>query len=206
MCTEYDLIVELSNVAEPVIVCERLDLRHISASDLVTLYEDPENMSIYRSGQLTNPYRVLIDGHSPLRWRVPQVKENPEVNKWFVRWMVLRDTREIVGSLSFHSAPDDAGMLEIGLGVHENFWRRGFGYEALLGMWLWAASQAGVSKFRYTVDPNNEASVGLVRKFGFAHVGQQIDDEDGPEDIYEMTVKDFLGCFHEFILTNKVKY
>ena len=193
MHPEYDLAVEFSHVSETVIACERLDLHHISASDLVTLYEDPENLSIYKKGDFTNPYRVLIDGHSPLRWRVPQVKANPEVNKWFVRWVVLRETSEIVGSLSFHGAPDEAGMLEIGLGVHKNFWRQGFGYEALLGMWLWAASQAGVLKFRYTVDPNNGASVGLVRKFGFARVGQQIDDEDGPEDIYEMSVKDFLN-------------
>ena len=189
----YSSNVELSHVFEPVIVCERLDLHHISACDLVTLYEDPENVSIYTKGDFTNPYRVLIDGHSPLRWRVPQVKANPEVNKWFVRWMVLRETREIVGSLSFHGAPDENGMLEIGLGVHEKFWRQGFGYEALMGMWLWAASQSSVLKFRYTVDPNNQASVGLVRKFGFAHVGLQIDDEDGPEDIYEMSVKDFLN-------------
>ena len=193
MHAEYDLAVEFSYVSESVIACERLDLHHISASDLVTLYEDPKNLSIYKKGDFTNPYRVLIDGHSPLRWRVPQVKANPEVNKWFVRWVVLRETSEIVGSLSFHGAPDEAGMLEIGLGVHKNFWRQGFGYEALLGMWLWAASQAGVLKFRYTVDPNNEASVGLVRKFGFAHVGQQIDEEDGSEDIYEMSVKDFLN-------------
>ena len=193
MHPEYDLAVEFSHVSETVIACERLDLHHISASDLVTLYEDPENLSIYKKGDFTNPYRVLIDGHSPLRWRVPQVKANPETNKWFVRWMVLRETREIVGSLSFHGAPDENGMLEIGLGVDENFWRQGYGREALMGMWLWAASQAGVLKFRYTVDPNNEASVGLVRKFGFAHVGQQIDEEDGPEDIYEMSVKDFLN-------------
>jgi RimJ/RimL family protein N-acetyltransferase len=189
----YSSNVELSHVFEPVIVCERLDLHHISASDVVTLYEDPENFSIYNKGDFTNPHRVLIDGHSPLRWRVPQVKANPEVNKWFVRWMVLRETSEIVGSLSFHGAPDENGMLEIGLGVHEKFWRQGFGYEALMGMWLWAASQSSVLKFRYTVDPNNQASVGLVRKFGFAHVGLQIDDEDGPEDIYEMSVKDFLN-------------
>ena len=184
---------ELSHDSEPVIACGQLELHHISVSDLVTLYEDPENLSIYDSGQYTNPYRVLIEGHSPVRWRVPQVKANPETNKWFVRWMVLRETREIVGSVSFHGPPDETGMLEIGLGVHENFWRQGFGCEAVMGMWLWAASQPGVLKFRYTVDPNNAASVGLIRKFGFAHVGQQIDDEDGPEDIYEMSVKDFLN-------------
>ena len=71
MHAEYDLAVEFSHVSEPVIACERLDLHHISASDLVTLYEDPENLSIYNKGDFTNPYRVLIEGHSPLRWRVP---------------------------------------------------------------------------------------------------------------------------------------
>ena len=138
MHVEYDLAVEFSRVSEPVIACERLDLHHISARDLVTLYEDPENLSIYNKGDFTNPYRVLIEGHSPLRWRVPQVKANPEVNKWFVRLMVLRESREIVGSVSFHNAPDETGMLEIGLGVHENFWRQGIGCEAVMGMCHWS--------------------------------------------------------------------
>jgi RimJ/RimL family protein N-acetyltransferase len=60
-------------------------------------------------------------------------------------------------------------------------------------MWMWASEQPGVKVFRYTVSPDNEASVGLVRGLGFAHVGQQIDEEDGPEDIYEMTVDDFCN-------------
>ena len=63
MCADYDLVVEFSHVSEPVIACERLDLHHISASDLVTLYEDPENLSIYGKSDFTNPYRVLIEGH-----------------------------------------------------------------------------------------------------------------------------------------------
>jgi hypothetical protein len=31
----------------------------------------------------------------------------------------------------------------------------------------------------------------VIRKFGFERVGQQIDPEDGPEDIYEMSAEDF---------------
>ena len=62
-----------------------------------------------------------------------------------------------------------------------------------MGMWTWAAAQPGVRIFRYTVSPDNVASVGLVQKFGFHHVGQQIDLDDGPEDIYEMSVEEFLS-------------
>jgi RimJ/RimL family protein N-acetyltransferase len=86
-------------------------------------------------------------------------------------------------------------MVEIGLGVHDSFQRQGFGREALLGMWLWVVNQPGVKKLRYTVDPNNTASVALVQQFGFTNVGQQIDEEDGPEDIYEMSANEFRRHF-----------
>ena len=180
---------DLPHDIEPVIHCPRLELHHLAAADMAVLHLTPDRMT-YPSGY-SNPQRVLEQGDSPLAWRLPQVVANPAVNKWFVRWMVLRATREIVGSLSFHGPPDERGMLEIGLGVHEAFRRNGYAREALVGMWGWAAGQEGVAVFRYTVDPGNSASVELVRGLGFTHVGRQIDEIDGPEDIYEMNVGEF---------------
>lgn len=110
--------------------------------------------------------------------------------------MVEKETREIVGSTSFHGPPDEQGMMEIGLGVHPSFLRRGYATEALTGMWSWAVSQPGVELLRYTVAPDNLASVAVVEKFGFACVGQQIDPEDGPEDIYEMSASEFRQRFN----------
>ena len=128
-----------------------------------------------------------------MRWRAPQVQKEPATNKWFIRWIVLRSTSEVIGSTSFHGPPDEDGMIEIGLGLHEQFHRQGFGFEAVMGMWKWAATQPGVRIFRYTVSPANVASVALVLKCGFSCVGQQIDEIDGPEDIYEMSVEEFLS-------------
>jgi hypothetical protein len=45
------------------------------------------------------------------------------------------------------------------------------------------------------VSPENAPSVALVRSFGFAQVGQQIDETDGPEDIYEMARSVFVERF-----------
>jgi RimJ/RimL family protein N-acetyltransferase len=109
--------------------------------------------------------------------------------------MVEKTTREIVGSISFHGPPDEAGMMEIGLGVHPDFQRRGYATEALTGMWSWVVDQPGVELLRYTVDPHNEASVAVIKKFDFVHVGQQIDPEDGPEDIYELSADEFRRLF-----------
>lgn len=50
---------------------ERVDLCHISAMDLITLYEEPEDTGIYFGKGYTNPFRVLMDEPGPLRWRVP---------------------------------------------------------------------------------------------------------------------------------------
>ena len=179
------------DVAEEMIATPRLELHHICVDDLLSLFESPEDVSIYEGKPYSNPHRVLMDKSGPLRWRVPQVRSNPSVNKWFVRWMVEKSTREIVGSVSFHGPPDEQGMMEIGLGVHSNFQRLGYAVEALTGMWSWVVEQPGVELLRYTVDPNNEASVAVIKKFGFERVGQQIDPEDGPEDIYEMSAEDF---------------
>ena len=56
----------------------------------------------------------------------------------------------------------------------------------------WAQATFGVRKFIVSVSPDNLASLALIARFGFARVGQQIDEIDGIEDIYlrEVTVLD----------------
>ena len=176
---------------EPVIHTPRLELHHLSVDEIISLFERPEDRWIYEGKGFTNPHRELIDSSGPLAWRVPQVKVEPQLNKWFVRWLVLKESREIIGSTSFHGAPDDNGMIEIGLGVCPKFQRQGFAYEALAGMWGWVCKQEGVKTLRYTVSGSNLASIALVSKFGFNHVGQQMDELDGPEEIFELSVENF---------------
>ena len=183
----------LSDDMWPVITAERLELHHISPRRLISLFETPEDQSIYSNRTYNNPYRVLIDDKSLLHWRVPQVKQDQSLNKWFVRWIVLKSTQEIIGSTSFHGAPDESGMIEVGLGIDDRFHNKGFGYEAIKGMWNWASQDSQVKILRYTVSPTNLASIALINKFGLPKVGQQIDEEDGPEDIYEMSVKEFVN-------------
>lgn len=173
----------------------RLVLHHIGAEDLITLFEDPENQSIYEGKSYANPHRQLMDDKGPLAWRVPQVKVDPSLNRWFVRWIVLRSTGEIIGSTSFHGAPDAVGMVEIGLGIQESFRNMGFAKEALLGMWRWALSDSEVKVLRYTVSVENAPSIRVIESFGFHYQREQIDEEDGPESIYEMSRDEFVGKF-----------
>ncbi len=177
---------------EPTLVTPRLDLVHIGADELLLIDRDPLNELIWVSKSFTNPYRELVDSKGPLPWRVPQVEKDPLLNKWFLRWIVLRDTQEVIGTISFHGAPDDNGMVEIGLGINEKFRNQGFAKEALFAMWKWVSTQPNVKVLRYTVSPDNLPSIAIINSFGFTYIGEQIDEEDGPESIYEKTVQDFL--------------
>jgi len=178
-------------LTQPLLETKRLELHHINGANLITLFEQRDDSPILKNANFTNPHRVLVDFQGPLHWRVPQVKADPSSNKWFVRLIVLKENREIIGSASFHGVPDENGMIEIGLGIEPEFHNRGFAKEALMAMWSWAIDQPGVKSFRYTVSPDNAPSIKVIEYFGFPFTGVQIDDEDGPENIYEITTDDF---------------
>jgi RimJ/RimL family protein N-acetyltransferase len=177
---------------EPVIISERLELHHISVAGIIELLESKSDKTAIAGRDFSNPQRNLIEDSGPLAWRVPQVKADPTLNKWFVRFIVLKESREIIGSTSFHGAPDSEGMIEIGLGIEPAFQGQGFAKEALLSMWGWAVSFPEVRTLRYTVSPDNLPSIAVIKFFGFDFKGQQMDDVDGAEDIYEMSAVEFL--------------
>jgi len=178
-----------------IIETKNLELHLISVDDLISLFQNPKALKIYSGKDYSNPHRVLVDDQGPLPWRVPQVQADPSLNIWFVRWIVKKSTREIVGSISFHGKPNESGMIEIGLEVHESFQNQGIATEALKGMWGWVIDQLGVQTLRYTVSETNAPSIALIGKFGFDNVGIQIDEEDGPEIIFEMSAERYRSLF-----------
>ena len=97
--------------------------------------------------------------------------------------------------MSFHLPPNEIGMIEIGLDVEEMYRGNGFATESLKTLWLWACEQPEVKVLRYTVSASNHTSMRIIQKFGFTHVGQQIDEEDGPEEIFEMRAEIFKERF-----------
>ena len=176
---------------EPVIISERLELHHISAEGIIELFEEKSDVAAIAGRDFANPHKNLIEDSGPLAWRVPQVKSDPSLNKWFVRFMVLQESREVIGSTSFHGAPDSEGMIEIGLGIEPAFQGNGYAKESLQAMWRWAVGFPGVKILRYTVSPDNLPSIAVINFFGFELKGQQMDEIDGPEDIYEMSAQEF---------------
>ena len=166
----------------------RLDLYCLTAEELFDIGNNP---NVFSNRDFENPYDVLSGEDLPRANRVKDVQEKPENIRWYFRMIVDRERNVGVGSISFHGGPDERGMVEIGLGIAKEERGNGFASEALRAMWDWAAKLPEVKFLRYTVSPENLPSVAIINKLGVPLVGEQIDEEDGLELIYEISSKDY---------------
>ena len=77
-------------------------------------------------------------------------------------------------------------MVEIGYAVDPAYRRRGYARAALEALLQRAAREPRVRTVRVTISPGNVPSYQLASQYGFTEVGEQWDDEDGLEIIYEV--------------------
>ena len=154
---------------EPLIKTERLELHHIPADGLISLFEEKKDLLALAKRSITNPHQVLVAHPGPLRWRVPQVKADPSTNKWFIRFIVLRASSEILGSVSFHGIPDDAGVVEIGIRIEEQFWNNGYASELLKEILGYGIEERKLREIYGIFEEENIASRKLLEKLKFEH-------------------------------------
>ncbi len=128
------------------------------------------------------------DCRSTWRYRAAQVRTTPADLPWVTGVLWSEDEQLAVGKAGFHAAPDADGMVEAGYAVDPAHRRRSYARAALELMIERTREHPAVRTFRLTVSPTNAPSLGLVAQYPFVAVGEQWDDEDGLETIYEMSV------------------
>lgn len=136
----------------------------------------------------TVPMWVADELENFLKYRLGQLRLDPTIRVWLGRAMVLTDedgSRRVVGSIGFHGPPDAAGRLEVGYSVDPPYRRRGYASESVKALFDWAHCEHGITRFVASISPSNEASLNLTAAYGFHKVGQQMDDIDGLEYVFE---------------------
>ena len=83
-------------------------------------------------------------------------------------------------------AARSVGNGQIGYAVDPAYRRRGYAGAAMEALLQRAACEPRVRTVRVTISPDNVASYQLASQYGFTEVGEQWDDEDGLEIIYEV--------------------
>jgi RimJ/RimL family protein N-acetyltransferase len=120
------------------------------------------------------------------RMRSKQTEEDPASAAWVTGVIWDERQRIAVGRAGYHGPPDPSGMVEIGYTVDPAYRRRGYARAALEALLQRAAREPQVHTARVTISPDNAASYQLASQYGFVEVGEQWDDEDGLEIIYEV--------------------
>jgi ribosomal-protein-alanine N-acetyltransferase len=147
----------------------------------------------------------LLGASLPAKWpdyppvhrlRLSQLEADPTLLRWLMRGMVLRSERRLIGHIGFHTAPGPdylsalaPGGVEFGFEVFAHWQRQGFATEAADALMQWARREHGITRFIVSISPANTPSLGLAAKFGFRRIGSHLDEEDGPEDIFERMVE-----------------
>jgi [ribosomal protein S5]-alanine N-acetyltransferase len=118
-------------------------------------------------------------------WRIRrrQMADDRRAVGWLVHAVTIQDV--VVGHAGFHGPPDDDGLVEVAYTIIPEQRGRGYAAAALRALLARAAAEEDVRTVRAAISPHNEASLHIVEAAGFAQVGEQWDDEDGLELVFE---------------------
>ena len=145
----------------------RLDLQPLPAAAAAALPDDREKAAELLGATLPPawPQSELLDV-LPM-----QAAAEPDQERLGVWVMVERETNEVVGDVGFMGPPED-GVVEIGFGVIPDRRRRGYATEAAEALVDWALRERGIRSVSARCDADNEASMRVLERVGFARTGE----------------------------------
>jgi len=85
--------------------------------------------------------------------------------------IILRETAEVIGDIGFHGAPDEAGTVEIGYSIVEQYRGRGLVGESAVAICGLVWSRPEVTRIIAQTEEGNAASAGVLRHAGFREDG-----------------------------------
>jgi RimJ/RimL family protein N-acetyltransferase len=173
----------------------RLYLHTVMPDEYPLLVQNLAHQNLWSNRGFSDRLKYFANNANPIKYRAPRIAANPELAKYLLRIAVLKSEQTIIASAGFHDGPDINGMIEIGFGVDKAYQGKGYGQELLHGMWGWVVHTPEVKTLRYTVSPDNLISQHIIKKLRFNLVGEQIDEEDGLEEIYETSSQDYRAAF-----------
>lgn len=191
--TAHDPTVLTSNLAVASVVWHAPDL-----APLVALHQVPRrvidalasgNLARARAGSAWQLPPDLVSPANRSTWRIrsSQLAEHPEHAPWITRILTLDGA--VVGKAGFHGPPDPhTGMVEVGYSVAAEHRRQGLARAAFRLMRAVAEGADDARVLRATVSPGNTPSRRLIESEGLVEVGDQWDDEDGLEIVYELAL------------------
>jgi RimJ/RimL family protein N-acetyltransferase len=139
--------------------------------------------------------RGLLDVIVPDEWPDEDVRyldlwfkdmtDAPQFAKWRARVIVpAKGEPRMMGHAGFHGPPDETGMVEMGYTIFPEFRRQGLATETAQRL-IDFAKENGATRIRASVSPDNLPSLAMVKTLGLVQIGEQMDEIDGLELVFE---------------------
>lgn len=147
---------------------ERLILRRFKEDDVKAIYEtwlsDPE-VSKY---MIWNYQEDIEDTKKWLQKCIEKYK-NDNIYNWGIE---LKETNNLVGSISANKSENDEECYEIGYTIGRRYWGNGYATEALKKVTEYLIKEVGIRKFLCRYAKENIASKKVIKKVGFEYLGK----------------------------------
>lgn len=133
------------------------------------------------------PNRALIE--RAFTASLDRIRADPAQRLWGDRMMLSRDgERRVLGSVVFHGAPGDDGVVEIAYGVEEGSQGMGLATEATRASVEWALAQPGVRVVTATTFAWHAASLRVIEKLEMKPAGTRDHDVLGEMLVFARSV------------------
>lgn len=160
----------------------RLTLRPASAAEVARSLSPPAELAKV-AGPVSPDWPPRYWDASAVDWLNKRLAV-PQPDGWYA-WFLRLHSGLLIGTAGFTGPPSE-GIVEIGYGLVESRWRQGFATEAVGALISWALTDSTITRIRAHTLRGDPASSGVLRKNGFAIVGQTEDPGgEGIVDRYE---------------------
>jgi RimJ/RimL family protein N-acetyltransferase len=153
---------------------QRLELVRATHELLSAALESPSALAAVLSAEVPATWPPELLDRPALEFTRDRLDQAPDEGAWWMYFVVLPGPaggRVLIGTAGYKGPPAD-GTVEIGYSIVSDHQRRGYASEAVRGL---VARAFGVSEVRRVIAetlPELTPSIGVLRKCGFALVGE----------------------------------
>jgi|JI6StandDraft_1071083.scaffolds.fasta_scaffold129620_2 ribosomal-protein-alanine N-acetyltransferase len=146
----------------PEINTSRLHLRRITSDDRADMFALRSNILAMKHISKTIPVEM-----SEIDSLIQKMQNGIETNTAIGWGVCIKGQNTVIGSVGFHRIVPEHYRAEIGYMLLPEYWRLGFMSEIMPEMVNYAFNTMKIHSVEANIDPTNEKSSRLLKKFGF---------------------------------------
>lgn len=150
----------------PILETKRLTLRALSMKDAEAYFHLNSNQKVMEMYGV-HRHKTLNETKKLLTWLQLQFKK-----KTFLRWGIIqKHDGKLIGDIGFWRFVEIRARAEIGAKLLPDFWGEGYVTEAMIAVLDHAFAELNLQSVEGNVEKTNLGSLGLMKKLGFARIG-----------------------------------